>query len=360
MQIRIFISTLFSLIGVATCLAGPPKVVIDTDPNTMGDDGQVCVMASQLYAAGKIDLLGFTVVSGNQWRLQGLADELRNVQRMGIADKVGVYVGCDYPILHDYNDYLLEVALFGAPKDYVGAYSTPEPTSRSQLTPPPDGFARGIKPQELNAVDFLIQTFHKYPHQVTLLAIGPLTNVALAMRKDPTIIPLIKQIVIMGGQIYAPGNAYDDAAEFNWWFDPEAAKVVLRAQVPRLIVPLDVTNTVTLPKATYNAIVSRVPPTIVTEIYKEAGPKPGEFIYDTVAFASFYDPSLDTDVQSLYVDISTTFDANYGKSIVSTTNPYPVTSVLSPSNVVFHINNSAFFNLYTDLFLQPVPVQFKQ
>ena len=360
MQRRILLTALLSLVGVATCLASnAPKVVIDTDFNTMGDDGQVGVMASQLYAAGAIDLLGFTIVSGNQWRIQEVADCLKTVERMGISDKVGVYVGSDYPILHDYNDYLLEVATFGAATDYVGAYSKPEPT-KNQLVPPPDGFAKHTKAQDEPAVDFLIDTFHRYPHQVTLLALGPLTNVALAMKKDPTIIPLIKQIVIMGGQIFAAGNAYNDAAEFNWWFDPESVQVVLRAQVSRLIIPLDVTNTVTLPKKVYNQIIDRTPPTIVTEIYKEVGPNPGSFIYDTIAFASFFDPSLDTDVRSLYVDMHTTFDADYGKSIVSTSNPYPVPNVLSRSQVVFGINNNAFFNLYTQLFVQPVPVQFQK
>jgi hypothetical protein len=90
MQRRILLTTLLSLVGVATCLANnPPKVVIDTDFNTMGDDGQVGVMASQLYAAGAIDLLGFTIVSGNQWRIQEVADCLKTVERMGISDKVG-------------------------------------------------------------------------------------------------------------------------------------------------------------------------------------------------------------------------------------------------------------------------------
>ena len=97
----------------------------------------------------------------------------------------------------------------------------------------------------------------------------------------------------MGGQIYAPGNAFNGAGEFNWWFDPEAAQVVLRANVSRLIIPLDVTNTVTLPQSVYDQIVNRTPPTIVTQLYKNVGPRPGGFIYDTVAFASFYDPSLD-------------------------------------------------------------------
>jgi purine nucleosidase len=72
-------------------------------------------------------------------------------------------------------------------------------------------------PPKLNAVDFIIQSIHRYPNQVSILAIAPLTNIALAMRKDPTIIPLIKQIVFMGGQVYAGGNAFNDAGEFNWF-----------------------------------------------------------------------------------------------------------------------------------------------
>jgi inosine-uridine nucleoside N-ribohydrolase len=351
------VSSLFSLIGVATCLASmPPKVIIDTDFNTIGDDGQVAVMAAQLYAQGAIDLLGFTISSGNQWRDQEVSDCLKAVERLGIEDRVKVYVGAQYPLLHDYNSYQLEVTLYGPRKDYVGAYRKAQP-GPGDLVPPPDGFATHTRPAKEDAIRFLIETLHRYPHEVTLLAIGPLTNVALAMREDPTIVPLIKQIVIMGGQIYAPGNAYNDAGEFNWWFDPEAAQVVLRAQVPRLIIPLDVTNTVTLPQAVYDQIVSRTPPTIITQLYKQ-GVQPGGFIYDTVAFASFYDPSLDVDTQDLYVDMSTTFDQNYGKSTVSTSNPYPSINVLSKSKVVFHINNSRFFALYTDLFTRSVPVQF--
>jgi purine nucleosidase len=353
------VSTLLSLIGAATCFANtPPKVIIDTDFNTIGDDGQVAVMAAQLYAQGAIDLLGITTVSGNQWRDQEVSDCLKAVERLGIEHRVKVYVGAQYPLLHDYNSYQLELALFGPRKDYVGAYSRTQP-GPDDIVRPPDGFATHTRPAREDAVRFLIETFHRYPHEVTLLAIGPLTNVALAMREDPTIVPLIKRIVIMGGQIYAPGNAYNDAGEFNWWFDPEAVQVVLRAQVPRLIIPLDVTNTVTLPQAVYDQIVSRTPPTIITQLYQQ-GVQPGEFIYDTVAFASFYDPSLDVDTRDLYVDISTTFDQNYGKSIVSSSNPYPSINVLSPSKVVFHINNSQFFALYTDLFTRRVPVQFRR
>lgn len=73
-------------------LAGPPKVRIDTDFNTIGDDGQVAVMAAQLYAAGEIDLLGFTIASGNEWRDQEVVECLKAVERLGIENRVKVYV----------------------------------------------------------------------------------------------------------------------------------------------------------------------------------------------------------------------------------------------------------------------------
>src|ERR1700732_4241441 len=113
-------SILFCLsLGATSCLADPPKVIIDTDFNTIGDDGQVAVMAAQLYARGAIDLLGFTIASGNQWRDQEVSDCLKAVERLGIEHQVKVYVGSQYPLLHDYKSYLLEELLFGKPIDYV-------------------------------------------------------------------------------------------------------------------------------------------------------------------------------------------------------------------------------------------------
>jgi purine nucleosidase len=350
---KILASSLFLLFFVATCLAKPPKVIIDTDFNSMGDDGQVAVMAAQLFAQGSIDLLGFTIPSGNQWRDQEVSDCLKAVERMGIEHRVKVYVGAQYPLLHDFNSYLLELMNFGPATQYLGAYQNPQP-GPGDLVPPLDGFATHTKPAKEDAVRFLIETIHRYPHEVTILAIGPLTNVALAMREDPTILPLIQKIVIMGGQIIAPGNAFNSAGEFNWWFDPEAAQVVLRANVPRLIVPLDVTNTVTLPQAVFDQIETYASP-IIAKLYKQfVGP--GDFIYDTVAFASFFDPSLDVNVQDWYVDMGTTFDKNYGKSTASMTNPYPTLNILAPSKVVFTIDNSRFFTLYANLLTRPVPI----
>jgi len=356
--------SLFALIGISTCLASPPKVIIDTDFNTIGDDGQVAVMAAQLYAQGTIDLLGFTIASGNQWRDQEVSDCLKAVERLGIENLVKVHVGSQYPLLHDYKSYLYEEQLFGPPIDYVGAYAQPQP-SPNQIVPPPDGFATHTKPSKIDAVDFIIETIHRFPNEVTILEIAPPTNLAMAIRKDPTIVPLIKQIVTMAGQIYVPGNAYNDNAEFNWWFDPEATQVVLRAAVPHFIIPLDCTNNVPLTKEVFDQIATHQPQTVITELYKQGyeaffAPNPPyvPYIYDTNALAFFVHPEFATVTKGVWVDINPTFDQNYGKSIPYTSDPFPAIGLLQESNVIFAINTAAFYAFYVDLLTRPVPVKF--
>jgi len=340
----------------------PPKVIIDTDFNTIGDDGQVAAMAAQLHARGAIQWLGLTVASGNQWLNQGVADALKAVERLGIENRVKVYAGAPYPLLHDYKSYLYEQMLTGPAIDYVGAFAS-APTDR--LVAPPDGFATHTRPAEQNAVDFIIETVHRYPHEVTILEIAPPTNLALAIRKDPSIVALIDKIVTMAGQVYAPGNAYLDAAEFNWWVDPEATQVVLRAAIPHYVVPLDCTNTVPLTKAVYLQIAQHQPQTIITQLFRDefapffgSGPPPYQpFIFDTAALAVLVDPSLATDVRDLWLDVSTTFDRNYGKSVVYLSDPYPSIQLLQRSKVVFKLDNARFYAFYADLLTSPVPVR---
>jgi purine nucleosidase len=135
--------------------------------------------------------------------------------------------------------------------------------------------------------------------------------------------------------------------------------VVLRANVPKVIVPLDATNTAPLPASTYLQITQRQPPTIVTQLYTlEKFNRPGNTIFDTVAFAVFVDPSFATDVRDLWVDMPTNFDKDYGMSKVYRSNPFPSINLLNQSKVVFHINNDRFFAFYADLLTRPVPVHF--
>lgn len=329
-----------------------PKIIIDTDFNTIGDDGQVLAMAAQLHASKEMEILGLTVVAGNQYRAQEEADCLKAVERLGIDTEIGVYIGAQTPFLHDYAAYQLEKRLFGNATYYVGAYT--QPPEPHQLVEPPDGFATHTKPQKQYAVDFIIDAVHRHPGQVSILAIGPLTNLALAMRQDPSIIPHIQQIVIMGGQIYASGDAFRGLPEFNWWFDPESARVVLRAGVKRKVIPLDVTNTVPVSAEIFDSIANHEPSTAITELVKDS--ERWSFVYDTVALASLYEPALDLDVRELYVDVNCDETSpEYGQGIVWNEGSYsfgPETS----SSVVFQIDNDRFFEIYIDLLTRAVPV----
>ncbi|HEV7834755.1 MAG TPA: nucleoside hydrolase, partial [Caballeronia sp.] len=130
-------------------LANAPKVIMDSDFNTMGDDGQLFAMTTQLMAQGKVNLLGLTVVTGNDWLLQEQSDALKAVERMGVQNTVGVYAGADYPLQYDVASIRAQQA--ANPNGYFGAWSRPEPTQASQLIAPPDGFATSTKLQAENA-----------------------------------------------------------------------------------------------------------------------------------------------------------------------------------------------------------------
>ncbi|MHC4190738.1 MAG: nucleoside hydrolase, partial [Planctomycetota bacterium] len=115
-----------------------------------------------------------------------------------------------------------------------------EPASYMEVYRKEFGSDPTIKPVDKHAVDFLIDTIKANPGEVIVMPIGPCTNLAIAIRMAPEIIGLIKRVVYMGGAFDTPGNT-TPAAEFNWWFDPEAAKMSVRAQfADQLIVGLDV------------------------------------------------------------------------------------------------------------------------
>ncbi|MGF6774289.1 purine nucleosidase [Paraburkholderia sp. GAS199] len=347
--------------------ADPPKVIIDSDYNTLSDDGQLGVMAAQLQAQGSLKVLGITVVSGNQWLKQGVADALKSVERLGVENQIGVYAGANYALSHDYATIQAELKQFPGGDGYLGAWNTPEPQSDSDLVAPPDGFATHTKVQSKSAVDFIVDSVKENPGQVTILAIGPLTNIALATRQHPEIVPLIKQIIYMGGAIDVPGNT-TPTAEFNWWFDPEAAKAVLHLPVKQVVIPLDVTDTVQMDKALYDRVAHDPNrQTIITQLFKtlngygfdgkngfETNPNYTTNIWDTLTLAYLMHPSYATQTVDEWVDVDMSFGANDGKATGYTSSP---PAGLQKMTVVKRFDNPSFFNFYVDLLTRPVPVK---
>lgn len=357
-------------IGLAPGFGAAPvaqKVIIDSDYNTMSDDGQLGVMAAQLQAEGKVQVMGISVVSGNQWLKQGVADALMSVERLGVGQRIGVYVGANYAFNHDYATIEAEMKAGAGGDGYLGAWSGPEPKTDADLKPSPDGFATRTVVQRKSAVDFIIDTVKANPNEITILAIGPLTNIALAVKKNPEIVPLIKKIIYMGGAVDVPGNT-TKAAEFNWWFDPEAAQFVVRLPIPQVVVPLDVTDTVFLTKPIYDRIAHPAKPTAVTEVFRklngygfsgtngfENNPDYTQNIWDTLVLAYLIDPRYATQTVERYVDVvAQPGAADNGRSI-GYTSP-PAGAPLQKMTVVKKFDNARFFELYVDLLTRPVPV----
>lgn len=372
MKCHIVLSCVFALSMSIFAHAAPfsaPKVIIDSDYNTLSDDGQLGVMAAQLQAEGKINVLGITVVSGNLWLKQGIAEALKSVERLGVDDQIGIYSGANYALSHDIKTIKKELALSSGGDGYLGAWSSPEPMTDKDLKAPPDGFATKAKLQNKGAVEFIVEKVKKYPHEVSILAIGPLTNLAQAVRKYPEIVPLIKQIIYMGGAVDVPGNT-TPTAEFNWWFDPEAAHLMVRQPIPQVMIPLDVTNTVVMDKKQYDRIVNNpAKQTIITKLFKqlnghgytgigfEEDPKATMNIWDTLTIAYLMDPTLATEAVTKWIDVDMGFGKNAGRSI-GYVDAVPAGQKLQKIKIIKRFDNLRFFDLYTDLLTRPVPVKF--
>jgi len=179
----------------------PRRVIIDTDPGT--DDAIAIFLALN---SQEIQVDALTVVPGNVTAQQGLENALKLVSLANRCD-IAVAAGAQHPL----NQKLI-TAEFWHGKNGLANIALP---------------ASKCKQDARFGPDLIIEMVHKYPHEVTLVPIGPLTNIALAVSKDPSIVPLVKEVVIMGGSI--SGGNVNAAAEANIYNDPEAAAIVFNA-----------------------------------------------------------------------------------------------------------------------------------
>ncbi len=192
------------------------KIIIDTDP---GQDDAVAILLA--LASPEIELLGVTAVAGNV-PLHLTQRNARIVCELAGRPDIPVFAGSDRPLVHP-----LVTAEHVHGKTGLDGPQLPEPT---------------MALQETHGVDFIIETLRREPAgTVTLVPIGPLTNIALAFRRAPDIVERVQQIVLMGGAYFEVGNI-TPAAEFNIYVDPEAADIVFRAGAPLVVASLDVTH----------------------------------------------------------------------------------------------------------------------
>ena len=333
------------LLATAVASAQREIVVVDTDSGLFGDDGAALVML--LRSPEQVTVPGLTIVPGNVWAPQG-AEYMLHILDLLRRPELPVFTGAEVPLINS-------VAMAGEEErrwgklEYTGAFAQdPEaviPAVGARLT--------GRKPNRHNAVQFLISEIERRPGEVTILAIGPMTNIAMALRLRPGIETKIKQIVFMGGNIKAAGNA-SPWAEFNFWFDPEAARMVLRSRIPKKVMfALDVCTAAPIHKAEFDQIASAHTP--ISDLFREdlGNRYPGflkhpdgiAYMWDSLAAAYLIDPSFVTKWDTQHLDVQAAWDRFYGATIPLGRGVAPDAT---PVTVATEINFRRVFAIYKD------------
>jgi len=288
----------FVLIFLANAFAqsSPRRVIIDTDPGT--DDAMAIILALN---SPEFKVEALTVVPGNVDSQQGLENALKIVSLAGRCD-VTVARGAHHPL----NQKLI-TAQFWHGKN--GLADVELPPSKSKADP-------------RFGPDLIIEMIHKYPHEITLIPVGPLTNIALAVSKDPSIAGLVKDIVIMGGSI--GGGNVNGAAEANIYNDPEAAQIVFNAGWMVTMVGSDVGERTLITRKYLAELQSSHGPQSdfiakIADFYLTRSEKSGysgAAMYDPLAVGIALDPTLGT-LKEMHVDVETKGEFTRGETVAN-------------------------------------------
>jgi purine nucleosidase/pyrimidine-specific ribonucleoside hydrolase len=202
------------------------RVIIDTDPGV--DDALALILALR---SPELRVKAITTVNGNTGVSRCTRNALHVLEILGMPNAPPVAQGADRPIRRE---PFPSVSIHG--RDGLGEISFIRDRSGKKKYPSPR-----LRPIEKYAPELICELAHRYSGELTVITLGPLTNVALALTRDPRVVRCIRKIVTMGGAYSVPGNV-TPAAEFNFFCDPEAAREVITSGIPITLVGLDVTR----------------------------------------------------------------------------------------------------------------------
>lgn len=301
----------------ASQTAPDPELVIE-DNDFLGPGGSDQQSIIPLLFNPHVRVLGFTVVSGDDWENAESAHLRRFLEIIHRTD-VPVADGAVYPLLNTVAALREHEHQFGTIpwKGAWGGLGSIEhvPDTQPALPTLKEGMPH-LQPVAQNAAQFLIEQVHAHPHQITIVAAGPLTNLALAIRLDPTFAATAKQLVFMGGMLdtsmmSVTGNA-DFASDFNMIFDPEAAHIVLTAPWASVTAVGSVSNDLMMTRD-YLAQVTRKVTPMTQYLAKYYEPLP---MWDELTAAIAADPSLVTSSVDAFMDIDLAHGPDYGHAHV--------------------------------------------
>jgi inosine-uridine nucleoside N-ribohydrolase len=359
---------LIALVPGTRALAEKRMVIIDQDTSGPGGSNIMSMMA--LLQSPQVDVLGITVVTGNAWRDDEARHALRMLELIGRTD-VPVALGAVFPLIRTEQETRLMMPLVGQVA-WLGAWGeklntlppTPglvePPASAAPLGPfdtPPlaEGEPR-TQPIAEDAAHFMIRQVHLHPHQVTIYAAGPLTDIALAVALDPHFAELSEGLVVMGGSLDPhtddPEFSTSPRHEFNFWFDPEGARMALRAHWPRI----DVTTVDVSIKAMFTQA-------MVDEIAKSPNPaaryiaKYSEeryYLWDELAACAWLDPTIITRRDDLYMDVDVSHGPAYGETLTWNGSMKPAVDV-HLVRAQLDLDLPRFTRMFVELMSAPTP-----
>ena len=340
---------------------GRRLVLIDQDGSGPGGSNQMSMMV--LLQSPEVEVLGITMVTGNAWRDDEAQHTLRMLELIGRSD-VPVALGAVFPLIRTEQETRLGTALVGQVA-WLGAWGQhAQDASEAGHSPVAGPWAVGkleegmphTAPIAEDAAHFLIRQVHAHPHLVTVYAAGPLTNIAIALAIDPRFAELTRGIVLMGGsldpQTDDPEFAPSPRHEFNFWFDPEAARIVLRAPWPRI----DVTTVDVSIKAMFSQA-------MLDDISKSANPaaryvakysQDRYYLWDELAACAWLDPGIITRTRDLYMDVDVSHGPAYGETLTWSRALKPAIE-LQLVHAQVDLDLPRFSRLFVDLMTAPTP-----
>ncbi len=330
------------------------KVIIDQDAaGPAGTDQQSMML---LIQSPQTDVLGITVLTGDAWLTEEVAHTLRMLEIIGRTD-IPVMRGAEYPLVRTKEETEAMEQQYGA-FTWLGAWTPKYYHAARDLGKMPEGKPT-TKASDEDAVHFLLRMVHKYPHEITIYAAGPMTNVALAISIDPEFPVLAKELVFMGGSLSPetldPEFVNTPRREFNLWFDPEAAHIVLRAPWKKMVcTPVDI------------SVKTRLTTELIDRV--KAGTSPGaqyigkytelhgsfNYLWDELTAAAWLDPSLITKTEKRYMDVTIDHGPGYGDTLTWFNQDKPKREMPSV-DIQVDLDTERFYKVFVDLLKAPTP-----
>jgi purine nucleosidase len=330
------------------------KIIINEDCSGPGGSNMQTLLV--LIQSPQVEVLGITVMSGNQWRDEEVAHTLRLLEIIGRTD-IPVIPGAVFPLVHRREQAQIWQERYGKVA-FAGAWDERWWHEPYVIPPLPEGQPT-TKPTDEDAAHFLIRKVREFPHQVTIYEGGPMTNLALAISLDPPFAELAEELVFMGGSLSPqtddPEFVNNPRHEFNFWFDPEAAQIVLRAPWKKIVcTPTDISiKTHLTPQMIKQIDAAGTPLARYVARFYQSG-QGGEYMWDELAAAAWIDPALITKRETRYMSADLDRGAGYGNTLTWTENDKPKI-VTQPVEIQVDLDAEKFYRMFTSLMTAPTP-----